>query len=309
MKIKLTALMLLGFLTFLKSQIVNIPDANFKAYLLGNSQININNDNQIQVSEATAFTGTIDIYNKNVADLTGIQSFINITVLQCPVNNLTSLDITKNTKLTGVYCGNNQLTSIEISKNTELINLYIENNKISNLDVSKITALRAISCGGNQLTSLDISKNINFSWLYCPRNPFLTNLNLKNGNNTVLNSIYVPENPNLTCIQVDDVNYANSQPSYLWQKDATASYNTNCLLSVNDINKKEIAIFPNPVKDNLNFSVEVSNIKISDLSGKIIKQISTSEKAINLTKLSKGTYIISATAKTGETVNKKFIKE
>jgi Leucine-rich repeat (LRR) protein len=309
MKKKFIPFMLFAFFPLFKSQIVSITDSNFRSYLISNSEINTNNDNEIQVSEAIAFTGTIDIYNKNISDLTGIETFANLTGLQCSSNNLAVIDISKNTKLKSLYCGNNQLTSLDVSKNTELTNLYCENNKIASLDVSKITLLGAISCGGNQLLSLDISQNANFKWLYCPRNPLLTNLNLKNGNNAILTSIYVPENPNLTCIQVDDVNYANSQPSYLWQKDATASYNTNCLLSVNDINKKEITIFPNPAKDIINLSEEISNITISDLSGKIINQIPNSEKSINVSKLAKGNYIISAKTKTGETINKKFIKE
>jgi hypothetical protein len=50
----LLALPLIGF-----GQNVNIPDANFKAYLVGNTAINTNGDTEIQVSEATAFTGTI----------------------------------------------------------------------------------------------------------------------------------------------------------------------------------------------------------------------------------------------------------
>ena len=301
--------MILGIASFIKSQTVNIPDANFKAALLANSEINTNGDNQIQVSEANAFTGTINIYNKSISTLTGIEAFVNITGLQCHVNNLTSLDISKNTRLTGLYCGNNQLTTLDLSQNIALINLYCENNKINNLDVTKNTVLAAISCGGNLLTNLDISKNTNFKWLYCPRNPSLKSLNLKNGNNTILGSIYIVENPSLDCIQVDDVNYANSQPSYMWQKDATASYNTSCLLSTNEIEKSPITIYPNPVKDILNFSEEISIIRIVDISGKIVKQISTSERSINLSKLAKGTYILSANSKTGETINKKFIKE
>ena len=43
------------------AQIVNIPDVNFKAYLVGNSSINTNLDSEIQVSEATAFTGTVSL--------------------------------------------------------------------------------------------------------------------------------------------------------------------------------------------------------------------------------------------------------
>ena len=80
-------------------------------------------------------------------------------------------------------------------------------------------------------------------------------------------------------------------------------------LDVNESSFKQLSIFPNPVKDVLNFSQDVSNIRIIDLSGKIVKKISTAEKAINLAELAKGTYIISATTKAGEKINKKFIKE
>ncbi|MNK64892.1 Beta-agarase D precursor [compost metagenome] len=72
---------------------------------------------------------------------------------------------------------------------------------------------------------------------------------------------------------------------------------------------KQIKIFPNPVKDILYFSEEVSNIRIVDISGKLVRQFSILEKSINISKLVKGTYILSVTAKTGERINKKFIKE
>lgn len=80
-------------------------------------------------------------------------------------------------------------------------------------------------------------------------------------------------------------------------------------LDTKDISSKTITIAPNPAKDILSFSEEVSSIRILDIAGKIVKQISTSEISVNLSKLAKGTYIITATTKTGETVNKKFIKE
>jgi hypothetical protein len=81
------------------------------------------------------------------------------------------------------------------------------------------------------------------------------------------------------------------------------------MLDVTDSKLKLLSIFPNPTKNILNFSEEISNITISDFSGKIIKQIPNSEKSINVSKLTKGNYIISGKTKTGETINKKFIKE
>jgi hypothetical protein len=60
-------------------KIVNIPDANFKAYLVGNTNINTNGDTEIQVSEAAAFNGGINCGWMNIADLTGIEAFTALT--------------------------------------------------------------------------------------------------------------------------------------------------------------------------------------------------------------------------------------
>ena len=38
-------------------QNVNIPDTNFKAFLVGDTAINTNGDTEIQVSEANIFSG------------------------------------------------------------------------------------------------------------------------------------------------------------------------------------------------------------------------------------------------------------
>ncbi|MFC4165195.1 T9SS type A sorting domain-containing protein [Epilithonimonas zeae] len=368
--------LILGIASLINAQIVNISDANFKAYLVANSEINTNGDSQIQVSEANAFAGTINIYDKGITNLTGIEAFVNITGLSCYSesgstfpNQLTSLDISKNTKLKTllcygnlltsldvsknidlitIFCYDNQLTNLDVSKNTELLQLYCGNNplktldisnnlkliqlycyqnQLTSLDISKNTALKYLNCQINQLTnlninnittlmyffcydnlltSLDFSKNTNLRWLECYNNK-LTNLILKNGNNENLIYMYSYNNPQLNCIEVDNI--ANASSNSGWQKDATASYNTNCILAVNDINKIEITIYPNPAKDILNFSQDVSNFRISDLSGKVVKQISSSEKSINVSKLAKGNYIISGKTKTGETINKKFIKE
>lgn len=296
---------LIGISIFIKAQIVNIPDANFKEYLLGNIYINTNGDNEIQVSEATAYTGFIQCGGKGIANLTGIEFFVNIGGLYCYSNNLTSLDVSKNINLRELWCHHNQLTNLDVSKNVALTTLWCEVNLITNLDVSKNTVLRNLDCHYNQLTNLDLSKNTSLATLDCDNN-VLTSLNLKNGKNTLLYAMHSNNNPNLSCIQVDNVAYANQSN---WYKDSTASYKTNCVLSMNETEKKQTKIYPNPAKDNLNFSEEVSNIKITDLSGKVITQISNSEKSLNVSKLSKGTYIITATTKTGETITKKFIKE
>ena len=76
----------------LSAQIVNIPDANFKAALVGNSAINTNMDTEIQVSEANAYTGVINVGGLNISDITGIEAFINLTFLECSYNQITNID-------------------------------------------------------------------------------------------------------------------------------------------------------------------------------------------------------------------------
>ena len=74
-KILLSIITITAFVFGANAQNVNIPDANFKTYLLGNTLINTNGDTEIQVSEASSFSGGIDCSNLSIADLTGIENF------------------------------------------------------------------------------------------------------------------------------------------------------------------------------------------------------------------------------------------
>ena len=174
---------------------VNIPDANFKAVLVGNTTINTNGDTEIQVSEATAFNGQISCSNYNISDLTGIEAFTALTSLGCSNNQLTALDVSNNTSLTALSCATNQLTSLDVSNNTALTSLSCYLNYLTSLDVSSNTTLTTFNCFDNQLTSLDV----------------------RNGNNTNM-SFTIYNNPNLYCINVDDSTWSdNNWPIDIWQ--------------------------------------------------------------------------------------------
>lgn len=163
---------------------VTIPDANFKAYLVGNTAINTNGDTEIQCSEASAFTGAVIVNGLNISDLTGIEAFTNISVLNCRDNALTSLDISQNTALLELLCQSNALSSLDVSTNTLLTRLWCDDNSsISSLNVSSNTALVVLSSGNNNLTSIDISSNTALVYLSCYNNS-ITSIDLSN--NTVL---------------------------------------------------------------------------------------------------------------------------
>ena len=154
------------------SQNVDIPDANFKAYLVENREINTNGDNEIQLSEASVFKGTIDCSSKKIINLKGIEAFTALTSLHCEFNNqLTAIDVSKNTALTSLWCGY-PLTSLDVSNNTALTTLFCSDTQLTSLDVSNNTALTTLICSGNQLTTLDVSNNTALTTLRCRGNQF-----------------------------------------------------------------------------------------------------------------------------------------
>jgi hypothetical protein len=171
---------LINLMTFhVSAQDVNIPDANFKAYLVGNTAINTNSDTEIQVIEATAFTGDIYANNLGIADLTGIEVFTALNGLNVRDNSLASIDISANTSLTFIDCKNNGLSALDISNNTALGGIECSVNNIATLDVTNNPALTAIICHDNNLTSLDLSNCALLSNFTCDNND-LSSLDVTN---------------------------------------------------------------------------------------------------------------------------------
>ena len=143
----------------------NFPDANFRTIV---EYYDTNKDSSLSDTEIAAVE-EIDCYDKGISNLKGIEYFTALRSLNCGCNQLTSLDVSKNTALTDLDCRSNQLTALDVSKNTALTYLDCGNNQLTSLDVSKNTALTDLDCDKNQLTSLDVS-NTNMDDLDCDDN-------------------------------------------------------------------------------------------------------------------------------------------
>ncbi|MBS1571237.1 MAG: T9SS type A sorting domain-containing protein [Bacteroidetes bacterium] len=87
------------------------------------------------------------------------------------------------------------------------------------------------------------------------------------------------------------------------------NFNSSSLLVEDEIKSSSILIYPNPTKDVLNFSEEVSDIKIIDVSGKIVLNYSSAKKILNLAFLPNGIFLLTAKTKRGEKITHKIIKE
>ena len=180
--------LLLAFSLFItaNAQIVNIPDANFKAKLLAANttnrnaknllgdffKIDANNDGQIQETEAlnVSYLDVSTFSLSTIADLKGIEKFKNLTSLDCSRNKLASLDVTQLVKLTSLYCNYNQLTSLNISLLVNLTSLVCWANQLTSLNVDQLVNLTYLNCSSNKLSSLDVSKLDNLISLHCSYN-------------------------------------------------------------------------------------------------------------------------------------------
>lgn len=166
----------------------HFPDDYFIAYV----ELRCDKDGDGTLSQAE-LDGVTELYvaYANIKDLTGIELFPNLEKLDCKNNNLTRLDVSKNTKLTKLYCEFNQLTGLDLSKNTALTELNCQVNQLTSLDLSKNTALTKLDCALNPLTSLDVSNNTALTYLDCNYNQ-LTSLDLSQ--NTALTKLGCHDN-------------------------------------------------------------------------------------------------------------------
>lgn len=187
---------------------VNIPDTNFEQALidLGIDTEGLNGSILVEDAEAVI---TLDVGNKNIDDLQGIEAFLNLKNLKCVDNNLTNLDLGANTKLFQLFASNNQLTHVNLQNSAELFYLNVSNNQLTSLDTSNMTALGSLFCFSNAIEALDLSNNNALTTINCHSNT-LTSLNVKNGNNINMSNFNKRSNPNLYFVQVDDFTFSNA---------------------------------------------------------------------------------------------------
>jgi len=125
------------------------PDPYFRHYLW--TEVDSDPDGWLSESDIASAV-MFDLANKNIKWLDGIEYFPNLMLLYCQNNELSALDLSKNTELTQVFCFNNQLTTLDVSGNTKLEMLMCNNNQLTSLRVSpKNKVLNNVQCQVNRL--------------------------------------------------------------------------------------------------------------------------------------------------------------
>ena len=277
----------IGAISF--AQTTNIPDPIFEDALI---DLGIDSDGTINGLVLTSDIETVITLNLNhrgIEDLTGLEDFTDLEILDATGNQLSVLDVSNNIQLKELYCSSD-------------------------------------SAGFNMVVStLNLSNNTNLEVLYGENLIFLETLNLKNGNNSILN-VELPcefegepcELIELNCVTVDDEEAAtNNEPPYdTWYIAANFIYSEDCTLGISSQEDNVFSIHPNPAKNKLfltskNIAGKLK-IKIFNTAGKLLSTQNLkfeNQSSIAISQLATGIYFLNIQDENGNMVVKKFIKE
>lgn len=265
-----------------------------------------NNLTSLDISNNTALEDLFCSFN----NLTSLDVSNNILLgdMRCGYNNITNLDVSNNIELEVLDCDENNLNSLDLSNNIVLQNLYIRQNNLTSLNISNCLMLRYLEGEFNNLTILDLSNNTELEELYFNNNS-LESLNIQNGNNINLDGFSARNNPNLTCIQVDNVSYSNNHLS--GGKDEAAIFSINCsTLNTESSVMERFNLYPNPAKNSftieLNNASELVNVSIINKLGKII--FNSKATSLKTGTLEAGIYLVEVTTNTGKSIKKLIIE-
>ena len=178
------------------------PDTDFRNWVLSQDYGKDGVLTEGEIAEVTfmnLFPQNI-IAEGHIQSLKGIEYFTAMTKLVCSRNELTELDLSKNTALTWLECYGNHLKELDLSNNPELTYLECLSNELTTLDILNCTKLTELYCFDNQLTTLNVSGCSALTMLKCYSNP-LTELNVYGC--TSLTTMWVSNNK-LSVLDVSD---------------------------------------------------------------------------------------------------------
>ena len=150
-----------------------------------------------------------------------------LSILYCPYNDITSIDVA-NTDLEYLICDHNSIKTISLKSNnpttlstnnppiktleatqkSKLKHLICDNNQLTELDIPQNNSLEYLNCSNNKLKELSISNAKELKWLYCENNE-LTSLTATDNDileiiacyNNQISQINIANNPNLTVLE------------------------------------------------------------------------------------------------------------
>lgn len=146
-------------ITFKDQNLYNYFKENLKEYVFSFK------DDELKLNVSNLALNMIDelnLSNKNISDITGLEYFTNLMYLHLDNNTITDITSLQGmTKLEELYLNNNNITDITpLEGMTKLYELYLDNNNISNLSsLSNMDELYRLNLANNNVTTVaELSK-------------------------------------------------------------------------------------------------------------------------------------------------------
>lgn len=144
----------------------------------------------------------LELSNKKLKSLNGIEHFISLTELYCNNNNLTELDLSRNINLDIVKAKNNKLTKINVSHCSKMTELYLAENQLTTVEIGDLKSLLTLDLSRNPISSLDIPEGLKISRLLL-RSAELSSLNLSNLKSLIF--LYIIDSKNLERLDLSNL--------------------------------------------------------------------------------------------------------
>ena len=180
----------------------------------------------------------LNCYGNQLTDLWLRPTGTSLKYLNCSVNKLNALDLSKSSELTELYCNNSKLTALDLSANKKLQIISATSNNLTTLDVRNLPELTYLDLQANfDLKSIDVSKNTKLEKLNLAQTG-LTSLNVKNNRKLVELKVHCNQ---LTALDVSS--------NYLLKELACFENQLTALDLSNNISLEYLGVSENPIAE------------------------------------------------------------
>ncbi|WP_264520974.1 T9SS type A sorting domain-containing protein [Flavobacterium sp. N1994] len=237
----------------------------------------------------------------------------------CIDNQLSLLNLTGLVNLRSLMCSGNQLVNINLSSLSSLQYLNASSNPLNAINVNGLANLNYLELNNTSIAMIDCSQSSVLN-LYAMNCPNLQTINVRNGvysssdPDLLFYAFRIENNPNLVSICTDDgeqnqlvfTNY-NTSGNVIVYNGGNCDIPVQVNMGVNDFNKQQITIYPNPTSGIVNIMISndqpIYKTTVTNILGQTT-MLYGNTTTLDISSLSKGTYFITVETDSGKETQK-----